>query len=1521
MKLKGKTIRNISIPVILMTICCLILFYNSDTTYTEATPVATGNKAVIQWSEQIGAYHHFKKTTDLYTNFNLFCIQKGESIKSWNTSEYTEYSWEYDAQVFKDVDSYNKLTWIKDNFWEQSIVQSEDYKYTTAEKLKILKTVSNDITEADIENVYGNYIQKFRLYQYITWTYAQNIEGFNPNNQYTINKYLGGNNTSLYKVYTAIINLAEANYKNTNTSKDISIYSIKDAYYDDESGNYKWEIAINNSYLMPYNMNLKVNGENYDKSKYSYSDNKLVISGLNKNEIYSFEVLVDVYSVTTTKASIWKHVEWQNMIEIETTKQYDYATLSSSAGEVGAYNFSIRKYDSKDNTKNLSNMQFEVQAPNGTDTYTTNDNGIAQITTEEGIDDAGTIYTYIINEIPEQNSTASDKTNTQKYVKLKEPVKIELVSGVTTVNNIHINYISEAHFENGQDEFEATLVNGKTVKLTLENNIDNTNAKSTITLNIPNTEKIYDLALTKTIIQNSYNPNLDYNFNGEIDMQDSSIYMYATSNYNLNLNIEECRTALSNQYSKIYEEYYKTMSDIRLMYMLDYDKDGIIDLDATIGGNLILESMANTTVGNDIDRVNNVNDTELNNKSNENYITTSSYNMNKQTYKVAKGDIVLYRINVYNEGDYDAKEIEVTDYIPEGLTVCSMAGDTTLNTNNQISVAYNGGTYTWTISNNGRTAKCTINDTISAYEKNSGLQNKHVYIACKVTDADNFKVGDILYNVAEITASTAVNKDGTTVAKQGDGDSEIKDRDSDKDSIKQDKTEQTLIDEYETSFLETSKDSSVGEIDKNIYDYQDDDDFERVEISNEKLLDLALRKSISKIGPSETSMNSTEGRIPVINENTTAVFDEGDTTGEYIHKKGYVTVDYDNYVEYTIRIYNEGGINDYSGYAKQITDYLPDGIEFHAIVDSNGSWIEQSTNNTCTTTINEYGGYEVIYDAQSNKVTINCNNVKTLEPTDYLSLLEYYTKNGNINSYYSTDNTDNKCLYGYQEVKLICKVTENAKALTNLTNIAEITEYVATDNEGNVVENVQDKDSKAATVKIGSENKSDEENEIQYTNLNTYYEYKGVEDEYFDYYAGWQDDDDFETIQVNRPTGTYDFEITKIDESGDKIEDEVTEFEVKVYQDAIEDEENGKVTFDSQIFISTENAMITQTSFETTTGVVKDLNGIKITSQELADADKTYYFVITETKAPDEYTAIDYKVVVPVTYSQSGSKYVATKGVAFAVNSENTKIDLDDNATTYNEATVSQNGVTINVKVPNKKIEKTSKSVKKVWEDNNNQDGIRPGSIEVTLLADDKQYSADGVENPVTLNEGNSWSHTWNNLPKYANGTEINYEIKEIQVPDGYTSTSEEDGNVTTITNKHTPEVTERTVKKVWEDNNNQDGKRPSSIEVTLLADDEQYSAEGVQNPVTLNEGNSWSYTWNNLPKYANGTEINYEIKELQVPDGYTSETKVQGNTTTITNEYAPDKTSKSVKKVWEDNNNQDGIRPGSIEVTLLADD
>ena len=95
------------------------------------------------------------------------------------------------------------------------------------------------------------------------------------------------------------------------------------------------------------------------------------------------------------------------------------------------------------------------------------------------------------------------------------------------------------------------------------------------------------------------------------------------------------------------------------------------------------------------------------------------------------------------------------------------------------------------------------------------------------------------------------------------------------------------------------------------------------------------------------------------------------------------------------------------------------------------------------------------------------------------------------------------------------------------------------------------------------------------------------------------------------------------------------------------------------------------------------------------------------------------------------------------------------------------------------------KSVTKVWDDNNNQDGIRPEEVKVQLYAD-----GQAVGTAITLNEANQWKHTFSDLAKYANGKEIAYTVKEVDVANGYTDKVEigNDGNFT-VTNTHTVKI------------------------------------------------------------------------------------------------------------------------------------
>ena len=217
----------------------------------------------------------------------------------------------------------------------------------------------------------------------------------------------------------------------------------------------------------------------------------------------------------------------------------------------------------------------------------------------------------------------------------------------------------------------------------------------------------------------------------------------------------------------------------------------------------------------------------------------------------------------------------------------------------------------------------------------------------------------------------------------------------------------------------------------------------------------------------------------------------------------------------------------------------------------------------------------------------------------------------------------------------------------------------------------------------------------------------------------------------------------------------------------------------------------------------------------------------------------------------------------------------------------------------------TSHTVQKVWDDGQNQDGLRPVELKVQLYADDQKYGDE-----VSLTAANNWTYTWSQLPEKAQGKAISYQAREVAVPEGYQADQPTtQATVTTLTNRHTPEVTSVSGTKTWKDNNNQDGVRPERIKVNLLADGVLKASKEVS------AADNWSYSFDNLPKFAAGQAVVYTITEDAVAE---YSTQVEGYN--LTNSHTPGQTSLTVIKQWQDQGDQDGLRPSQIQVQLYAD-
>lgn len=206
----------------------------------------------------------------------------------------------------------------------------------------------------------------------------------------------------------------------------------------------------------------------------------------------------------------------------------------------------------------------------------------------------------------------------------------------------------------------------------------------------------------------------------------------------------------------------------------------------------------------------------------------------------------------------------------------------------------------------------------------------------------------------------------------------------------------------------------------------------------------------------------------------------------------------------------------------------------------------------------------------------------------------------------------------------------------------------------------------------------------------------------------------------------------------------------------------------------------------------------------------------------------------------------------------------------------------------------------------------RPGSVEVQLLA-----NKDPIQVLILKSDGN-WKGVFPNLPKTdAEGLDINYDIEEVEV-EGYTTAISGDASSGfTITNTKTPPPEPGTITiqltKVWDDDDDKEGKRPESVTVALYAD-----GKATGKTISLSERTDWQGKFEDLDATTpEGKEINYTVKENTV-SGYTTE--VSGDATTgftITNIIRDTPPPPPVPKTGD--TNHIGLYISTIVLSLLG--
>ena len=320
--------------------------------------------------------------------------------------------------------------------------------------------------------------------------------------------------------------------------------------------------------------------------------------------------------------------------------------------------------------------------------------------------------------------------------------------------------------------------------------------------------------------------------------------------------------------------------------------------------------------------------------------TTAIYNHTKQPVPVALGDVVIYTIRVYNEGQVDGYVNEITDHLPAQL---EFLPDHSINQQ-----------YRWVQDEDDpRTIRT---DYLSKANEQTPGENKlqafngqeldyrDVQVACRVVQTD--PMPNKITNIADITDFT-----------DGNG-NKVPDRDSEEDNV------QLPSDEDLPGYKDDELDKDY------IPGQQDDDDFEKLIL---KEFDLSLRKFITKVND-----NVITNRIPQVD--VTPLVNGTGTTAIYNHTKEPVKVTIGSVVEYTIRVYNEGQVD---GYVEEIKDHIPEQLEFlpENATNQEYRWVMLDSEGNETENVDEAVAIKTDYLSKANEQTAGENEIPAFDGT------------------------------------------------------------------------------------------------------------------------------------------------------------------------------------------------------------------------------------------------------------------------------------------------------------------------------------------------------------------------------------------------------------------------------------------------------------------------------------------------------------------------------------------------------------
>ena len=928
MKLLNKKLMLLMMGIIVMLLALL----------TGKVQAASQEFGLQEYRKPVGSTQYGYKVSDKYVwkivtysgsaiNYDrtLYCLKAEQGFFTATPGVFKEtYDLSYD---FMDKSSmsplpvpsqyYNQIVWILNHSYIPSASTASTDKVTLLQNAGI---TNSELTDDDIDVVQQLAIWYFTNYDDSTYhkdmlgeasfqTVLQSTKTSGGTSEY---KAIEDINQTRYdqmdKLFVYLVeNAKKATESSNSTSSPISMGNTTPTVEVSGSNYIVGPFKIDKNNDTPYTISFSItdqSGKSLD-GKYTLLDSnksqtsqtlaqlvgsnfylRIPISTVNSENITSLRFSMNGnYTITT--ATYWTKSgdnTVQPIVELGRTPKTFSGNKEVTFPKEGSYNLKLVKVEQGNTTNKLQGATFKITSPNGTVTETTSANGEINV-------GPITINTPGTDTITIEETKAPDG-----YEKIiTSPINVQ----VTKTLSSNTYTMSNAVITNTQTG-SSISVSGSTITVTVENKLipkDSEYNLKLVKVEQGNTSKKLQGAEFKI---NSPNGEVTQttNASGEINIGPIAVTTTGTDT----ITIEETKAPdgyekiitapITVQVTKVFENNTYKMSTAQIT-------NAQTGASLTLSGSTITVTVENRAKYFDlalrkyITQVNgeNVKNTRVPviNTSSLKTGTTASYNHRKDPVAVTTGDKVIYNLTIYNEGQKPGRATKIQDQLPTGLVF-----------NRVVSGNFELDSYSET--DNLLKLKRTSNtDNLDAYNGTT-LDSETIQIECTVTAVPTYKE-QILTNVAWISEEYDAESNVTITNEEN----------ADRDSVPG--THPDVNKDNMEDYTGNNNQEDLADEDYYFKGQEDDDDFEKLKVV---YFDLALRKFIT--GKNDTTLTGREPQVDVTN-----LADGTSTTATYNHPKNPIDMQRGDIVIYTIRVYNEGSMD---GYANEITDYLPEELEF-----------------------------------------------------------------------------------------------------------------------------------------------------------------------------------------------------------------------------------------------------------------------------------------------------------------------------------------------------------------------------------------------------------------------------------------------------------------------------------------------------------------------------------------------------------------------------------------------------------------